>query len=145
MPRLPKRNLQAIEAVQPKDRLAEWRALGFDSGKCPVRDVLDHIGDKWTVLILTALANEPHRFANLHRAVPDISKRMLTQTLRDLERDGLANRKVYPTKPPSVEYSLSDLGHDVMTPIACLIDWAQAQHGQIRAARARFDAANDAR
>lgn len=74
----------------------------FDATKCPVRDVLDQIGDKWTLLILLTLIPGPSRFSAIQRAVPDISKRMLTQTLRNLERNGMITRKVYATKPPSV-------------------------------------------
>ncbi|MFC5582055.1 winged helix-turn-helix transcriptional regulator [Rhodanobacter terrae] len=106
---------------------------------CPVRDVLDRIGDKWSMLMIMALAMRPHRFGELHRAVHDISKRMLTQTLRDLERDGLITRHVFPTKPPGVEYRLAPLGHSLLDPMAALIDWADRCHGDIRAARARFD------
>ncbi len=79
---------------------ADWQNAGFDAAACLVRNVLDRIGDKWTMLTLAALAAAPRRFSELHRIMPDISKRMLTQTLRDLERDGLATRHVFPTKPP---------------------------------------------
>lgn len=112
-----------------------------DPGVCPIRDVLDRVGQKWTLLILIALEAEPRRFSALQRAVGDISKRMLTQTLRDLERDGMIGRTVYPTKPPAVEYALTDLGRSALRPIAGLKDWAEAHHGAIRAARAAFDAA----
>lgn len=108
-------------------------------GDCPVRVVLDRIGDKWSMLVLAALGRESHRFNRLHRAMPDISKRMLTQTLRDLERDGLATRHVFPTKPPSVEYRLSPLGRSLLEPLAGLITWADHHMGEIRAARGRFD------
>ncbi len=118
-----------------------WRDRGFDAAACPVRNVLDRIGDKWTLLALVALAARPHRFSELHRAIPDISKRMLTQTLRELERDGLIEREVFPTKPPSVRYSLSPLGRSVLPPVAVLVDWAEDSYDAIRAARARFDAA----
>jgi DNA-binding HxlR family transcriptional regulator len=116
-------------------------AAGLDAGACPVRNVLDRIGDKWTMLTLTALAERPRRFSELHRSIPDISKRMLTQTLRDLERDGLATRHVFPTKPPSVEYRLSPLGRSVLEPLAALAQWANQNFAAIRQARARFDAA----
>ncbi len=119
---------------------ARWQAEGCDATACPVRNVLDRVGDKWTVLVLVALAAEPRRFGALHRAVPDISKRMLTQTLRGLERDGLATRHVFPTTPPSVEYRLSALGRSVLDPLAVLIDWADRSFPAIRAARLRFDA-----
>ena len=119
-----------------------WRAAGLDPARCPVRDVLDRIGDKWTMLVVVALATAPHRFSELQRAVPDISKRMLTQTLRGLERDGLATRHVFPTKPPSVEYRLSALGTSVLSPLAALVDWAECNHADILHARGQFDAAS---
>ena len=119
----------------------DWQAAGFDAAACPVRNVLDRIGDKWTVLVLAALAAMPRRFSGLHRIVPDISKRMLTQTLRDLERDGLVTRHVFPTKPPSVEYRLSPLGRSVLEPLARLVEWADLNFADIRRARAQFDAA----
>lgn len=118
----------------------DWQARGFDAEACPVRNVLDRVGDKWTALTLVALAAAPRRFSELHRAMPDISKRMLTQTLRALERDGLATRHVFPTKPPSVEYRLSPLGRSVLVPLAELVTWADRNFGAIHQARARFDA-----
>ena len=120
---------------------AAWRDRGCDAAGCPVRNVLDRIGDKWTLLALVALAARPHRFSELHRAIPDISKRMLTQTLRELERDGLLDREVFPTKPPSVRYSLSPLGRSVLSPVSALVAWAEGSYPAVRAARARFDAA----
>lgn len=107
--------------------------------QCPVRDVLDRIGDKWSTLIVTTLAAGPHRFSAVLRAVPDISKRMLTQTLRDLERDGLIARTVFPTKPPSVEYRLTPLGQTILEPLAVLVRWADRSHAAIRASRQAFD------
>jgi len=106
---------------------------------CPVRDVLDRIGDKWSILMIMTLASRSQRFSELHRAVRGISKRMLTQTLRDLERDGLITRHVYPTTPPSVEYRLAPLGQSLLVPMANLIVWADRSTADIRAARARFD------
>jgi DNA-binding HxlR family transcriptional regulator len=113
----------------------------FDPGLCPIRDVLDRVGQKWTLLILISLEREPRRFSALQRQVGDISKRMLTQTLRQLERDGLISREVFPTKPPSVEYALTPLGRSALEPIATLRDWAELYHDRIRAARQAFDAA----
>lgn len=118
----------------------DWQASGFDAAACPVRNVLNRIGDKWTMLTLVALAATPRRFSELHRIMPDISKRMLTQTLRGLERDGLVTRHVFPTKPPSVEYRLSQLGQSVLRPLAVLVEWADENYPGIRQARARFDA-----
>jgi DNA-binding HxlR family transcriptional regulator len=108
---------------------------------CPIRGVLDRIGDKWSVLLLITLAERPHRFGELKRAVVDISQRMLTQTLRDLQRDGLVSRQVFPTNPPSVEYRLTELGTSLLRPMANLIRWADDHHARIRSARSRFDAA----
>jgi len=117
---------------------------GAQSAHCAVRDVLDRIGDKWSILMIMTLATRPQRFSELHRAVRDISKRMLTQTLRDLERDGLITRHVFPTKPPTVEYRLAPLGLSLLEPMAGLIDWADRRYSDIHAARARFDAAPSA-
>ena len=129
------------DAVQPLGGIfASWKDRGFDAAACPVRQVLDRVGDKWTVLVLTALAAGPCRFSALGRTVPDISKRMLTQSLRDLERDGLVTRHVFPTKPPQVEYRLSPLGRSVLEPLAGLIAWAEQNFADIRRARAAFDA-----
>ncbi len=116
-----------------------WVRLGLDAERCPIRDVLDRFGDKWTTLILIALGVRARRFSELKRAVPDISKRMLTQTLRDLERDGLITRRVFPTKPPSVEYSISPVGRSLLGPLAALVSWAQRNHARVRAARMRYD------
>jgi DNA-binding HxlR family transcriptional regulator len=110
--------------------------------QCPVRDVLDRIGDKWSTLILVRLANGPHRFSAVQRAIPDISKRMLTQTFRDLERDGLIVRTVFPTKPPSVEYRLTSLGETILEPLGVLVQWANRSHAAIKNARLAFDKAS---
>jgi DNA-binding HxlR family transcriptional regulator len=108
---------------------------------CAVRDVLDRIGDKWSMLMIMELATRSQRFSELHRAIPDISKRMLTQTLRDLERDGLITRHVFPTRPPTVEYRLAPLGQSLLEPMAALIDWADRRYAEIHAARVCFDGA----
>ena len=118
-----------------QNRLDEWKAQGFDPTACPVRQVLDHVAAKWTILILMELANGPARFNALGRALPDISKRMLTQTLRDLERDGLVIREVFPTKPPSVEYTLSPMGRSLLTAMDGLFEWASANFDHIKQAR----------
>jgi DNA-binding HxlR family transcriptional regulator len=127
-------------AEELQARLREWGA-GEPAGlaACPVRDVLDRIGDKWSTLLVIVLGGGPHRFGELRRAVPDISQRMLTQTLRDLQTDGLVHREVLPTRPPSVEYSLTELGESLLDPIATLVRWAEANHDAIRMARRRFE------
>jgi len=142
MPRLPARNLQPpAEAAVLAERFAAWQQQGLDASRCPVRNVLDHLGSKWSTLLLIALAEKPLRFNALLRIVPDISRRMLTQTLRHLERDGLVERRVFPTKPPSVEYRLSAEGQTVLTPLTALVHWAESHFAEIERARARFDAA----
>ena len=124
--------------------LEAWRAGGQSLDDCPVRHVLDRIGDKWSVLLLLTLAGGAQRFGVLRRAVPDISQRMLTQTLRDLQRDGLVSRTVFPTVPPSVEYALTPLGLSLLQPLQALVVWADARQPDIRDARRRFDAAASA-
>jgi DNA-binding HxlR family transcriptional regulator len=116
-----------------------WQSKGFDAVHCPVRNVLDRLGDKWAVLVLTAIATKPRRFSELQKLIPDISKRMLTQTLRALERDGILLRTVYATKPPSVDYRLSALGESVLEPLSGIIAWAESKFPEIAQARISFD------
>lgn len=144
MTRLSKGNPPAGRATLAQ-RFAQWRDLPFDAGACPVRNVLDRIGDKWTLLVLISLAGGPLRFSEVQRAIPDVSKRMLTQSLRDLERDGLILRDVIPAKPPRVIYRLADLGASALDPLAALVDWAEGHHAQVRKARLRFDAQAEGR
>ncbi|WP_425288626.1 winged helix-turn-helix transcriptional regulator [Sinorhizobium glycinis] len=113
----------------------------MDVDNCPVRDVMDNIGGKWNSLMILSLADGPLRFSQLRRLIPDISQRMLTQTLRDLQRDGYLNRTVYPTQPPSVEYSLTDLGRSFLAVLILFVDWSLENHDSIRKARIEFDAA----
>jgi len=131
-------------AATPLTQLFGLRADGeVDARLCPVRDVLDRIGDTWTTLVIMTLAAKPQRFSQLGRAIPDISKRMLTETLRTLERDGLLTRTVFPTKPPSVEYRLTDAGRSLLVPLATLVAWADHMHAIIVCARAEYDARAD--
>lgn len=110
-------------------------------GSClAVREVLNRVGDKWSVLIVQLLADGPKRFSDLRRAVEGISQRMLTLTLKGLERDGLVTRTVYPTIPPRVEYELTDLGRTLRRPIQSLAKWAQENREQIQQSRNRYDA-----
>ncbi|MBW8481913.1 winged helix-turn-helix transcriptional regulator [Actinomadura parmotrematis] len=95
---------------------------------CPVGDVFRRFGDKWSLLLVALLGARPHRYNELHRAVEGISQRMLTRTLRSLETDGLVQRDVHPTVPPSVEYRLTPLGRTLLVPLSALADWA-VQHG----------------
>ncbi len=112
----------------------------FHSEGCrEVSRLLARIGDKWSVLIVMLLANGPRRFNEMKRMIDGISQRMLTLTLRGLERDGLVSRTVYPTIPPRVDYELTPLGHSLREPVMALGQWAQANLGAIAAAQAHFD------
>ena len=106
---------------------------------CPSRLLLDRIADRWTALVVGALAEGTKRFGELRREVGGISQKMLTQTLRDLERDGLVDRRVHPTVPVTVEYSLTEIGRTLIKPLENLSAWAIAHIGQIEAARARYE------
>jgi DNA-binding HxlR family transcriptional regulator len=106
--------------------------------KCPVRDVLDCIGDRWSLLSLLTLSNGTLRFTELKRAIGEISQRMLAQTLRTLERDGYVSRKVYPTIPPKVEYTLTPLGESLLSKVEPLVEWAGANHAKVRKARKAY-------
>ena len=125
----------------PSPRFNRMIERYVDASACPVRDVLDRLGDKWSVLILSTLADRPYRFGELKRAIGDISQRMLTQTLRDLQADGMIERQVFPTTPPSVEYRLSPLGSSFLVPLASLVAWAETNHDAIRGARHEFSQA----
>lgn len=122
----------------------ECDTSGWDMDNCPVRDVLDRIAGKWSTLLLEALARRPYRFGELRRLVPDISQRMLTQTLRDLQRDGYIEREVFPTKPPSVEYRMTDLGRSLFEPLSKVLRWAEENHAAVKVARQKFDESESA-
>jgi DNA-binding HxlR family transcriptional regulator len=111
-----------------------------ETGNCPMRDVLDRIGDTWSLLAINSLQEGPVRFNALRRSIEGISQRMLTVTLRSLERDGLVSRTVRPTMPPEVEYALTDLGRSIAVPVRALGLWAAENRDMIRAAREAFEA-----
>jgi len=133
-----------VSSEQMEEAVIDWRAaaevVGLDLGDCPVRGVLDKIGDKWSMLVVLTLSGGPLRFSELRRRIPDISQKMLTQTLRDLQRDGMVSRKVFPTVPPAVEYRLTELGSSILLPFGHLVIWAARNMPEIEAARSRFDA-----
>jgi DNA-binding HxlR family transcriptional regulator len=106
---------------------------------CQVRDVLDRVGDKWTLAVINQLGPGTHRFTELKRSVDGISQRMLTATLRSLERDGLVRRTVYPVVPPRVEYELTSLGQDLFKAAWSLIEWAFDHTAELNDARAAYD------
>jgi DNA-binding HxlR family transcriptional regulator len=105
-----------------------------------VGEVLDRIGDKWSVLVVATLGDGPKRFSELRRSIASISQRMLTLTLRGLERDGLISRTVFPTIPPRVDYELTELGRSLLRPVRALGSWARENRSRILEARASYDA-----
>lgn len=111
--------LPLIDAGQPFDH------------PCPIRDVLDRIGDQWSLLILEALAQRTLRFNELSREIGDISRQMLSRTLKRLEADGFVRRTLYAEVPPRVEYTLTALGRSFLVPMQALVQWADAHHAQI--------------
>ncbi|MBO4256216.1 winged helix-turn-helix transcriptional regulator [Streptomyces griseorubiginosus] len=111
---------------------------------CPIREVLDRVGDKWSSLIVVRLGQRTHRFNELHREIDGISQRMLTLTLRQLVRDGLVSRTAYATVPLRVDYELTELGRTLLAPITALHEWAVAHRDDIRQARADHDEAGAA-
>jgi DNA-binding HxlR family transcriptional regulator len=109
--------------------------------KCPaVREVLNRVGDKWSVQVVGLLGGGKKRFSELRHNIEGISQRMLTLTLKGLERDGLITRTAYPTIPPRVEYELTKLGHSLLKPITALGKWAGQNRQRIQSARERYDA-----
>jgi DNA-binding HxlR family transcriptional regulator len=116
---------------------------GFEQA-CPIRDVLDRIGDQWSLLVLSALEGGTRRFNELMRELGDISKQMLSLTLKRLEEDGFVHRTVFPEVPPRVEYALTPLGHSFLVPMRSLVDWANAHHRLVCEARRAYHAAQPA-
>ncbi len=104
---------------------------------CPSRQVLDRIGGKWTALVIHVLSDGTRRYSELQRGIGGVSQKMLTQTLRALERDGLVERRVYPVVPPRVEYSLTPLGRTLVEPLDAVRRWAERHLGEMLQARAR--------
>jgi DNA-binding HxlR family transcriptional regulator len=112
---------------------------------CPLRELLTRLGDKWSLLVIHTLARLPEnraRFSELRREITGISQRMLTATLRNLERDGILTRKIFPVIPPRVEYTLTPLGRDLLQPVQDLVGWVEGNWEKIEKSRAVFDASN---
>lgn len=112
----------------------------FDAA-CPTRVVLDRIGDKWSVLVVLSLHRGPRRFTELRDTIGGVTPKVLTQTLRAMERDGLLTRKVFAEVPPRVEYTLTPLGQSLQAPIRAITDWAEEHVNAVMSARDRHDAA----
>ena len=105
-----------------------------------VSDILQRVGDKWTILVVQRLGDGPRRFNELRHAVGGISQKMLTTTLRGLERDGFVTRTIFPTIPPRVDYELTEMGQELKHPISAIGQWAHANHDRVVEARTRFEA-----
>lgn len=112
--------------------------------RCPTRDVLSRLADKWALLVLGCLERGPHRFNNLRRSIRGITQKMLTQTLRKLERDGLISREIFPTVPVTVEYRLSPLGQTLTQTVSLLTLWVEDNMDAMSAAQSAYDQANAA-
>jgi DNA-binding HxlR family transcriptional regulator len=126
-------------ADEPRPGQADGsRGSAFDPD-CATRLVLDRIGDKWTALVILLLADGPQRFTQLRGHVGRVAPKVLTQTLRRMERDGLVTREVFAEVPPRVEYALTDLGKSLTKPIAVIAEWAEVNVGRITAAQQAYD------
>lgn len=112
---------------------------GVYSGNCPTRQVLDLISDRWTTLVIGLLEGKPHRFSELQRHIGGISQKMLSHTLRQLERDGLVTRTVYAQVPPKVEYALTPLGRTLCEPLAAIRHWAETHIDRITEAQTAYE------
>jgi DNA-binding HxlR family transcriptional regulator len=110
------------------------------TASCEIRELLDRLADKWSLLVIEVLGTGSRRFSELHREIDEISQRMLTLTLRHLERDGLLTRTVHPVVPPRVDYELTPLGQSLLAAIESLVSWTRAHQHEIAVARTRYDA-----
>jgi DNA-binding HxlR family transcriptional regulator len=115
------------------------------AAECPTRQILDRVGDKWAVLILLLIRDEPMRFNALRRAIEGISQKMLSQVLKSLERDGLIKRRVFATVPVTVEYSITALGTTLAAAVDPLRDWAEQNLKEVLSAQRRYDAQRSAK
>ena len=107
---------------------------------CRIREILERVGDKWSLQVIFHLGDGPQRFTSLKRSIDGVSQRMLTVTLRGLERDGIVSRTMYPVIPPRVEYALTPLGATLLDAVGALVSWADAHLAEVDAARAAYDA-----
>ena len=121
------------------DETARFRGDAY-AGNCPTRQLLDRIGDKWSVLILLLLGDGDLRFSELKRRIDGISRKMLSQTLRTLERDGLVIREIVPTRPPTVSYAITPLGRELLSALSSMMKWAETHMPDVEAAQRRYDA-----
>jgi DNA-binding HxlR family transcriptional regulator len=125
-------------AAQQREEMA--RAYDAYLASCPARQLVDRISDKWVTLVISALADGPQRYSDLSRRIAGVSQKMLTQTLRNLERDGLVSREVTPSVPVRVDYELTPLGLSLMPLIRHIKDWAECHMDKVATARQTYDA-----
>ena len=123
--------------------VTDLTAVGAGPNACQLRDVLDRVGDKWSVLVMAMLGEGPRRYSELRRAIDGISQRMLTLTLRSLERDGLVTRTVTPSTPPRVDYALTAVGQTLSVEVSALMRWADSHREYIADSRTTFDSDED--
>jgi DNA-binding HxlR family transcriptional regulator len=143
--RSPSNNSDTAEADEVRPYLNPDGRHGVTDGcqspeAVEVRQILNRVGDKWSILVIAMLDRGTRRFTELRREVEGISQRMLALTLRQLERDGLVERTVYPVVPPKVEYALTDLGSTLLESVRGLVSWAMEHRGQVASARGEYDA-----
>ena len=131
---------RAGPACEPSGPADEPAPAVAESSSCRAREVLQRVGDKWSVLAIDLLGQGTMRFTELHRAIDGITARMLTVTLRGLERDGIVTRTIHPVIPPRVEYTLTPMGRTLLDTIGQLVDWTDSHLPEIQAARAAYDA-----
>jgi DNA-binding HxlR family transcriptional regulator len=129
--------MPTMTAAQRRER--ERLAYNAFVAECPSRQVLDALSDKWVTLVLIALAGGPRRYSDLARAIAGVSQKMLTQTLRTLERDGLLTRTITPSVPVRVDYQLTALGQTILPVVAAIKDWSETHIREIHAARTAYD------
>ncbi|WP_242603164.1 helix-turn-helix domain-containing protein [Marinomonas sp. MED121] len=126
-----------VSVVMAKNKVE--KRIFYNNEECPIRNVVAQIGDKWSSLILFALVDGADRFNSLKSRIEGISQRMLTQTLRDLERDGYVERTIFPEVPVRVEYELTKMGRELVKPLYQLVAWAEANHQAINQSRKAYD------
>jgi DNA-binding HxlR family transcriptional regulator len=131
--------MPTLTAAQRRER--DRAAYSAYVAECPSRQVLDALSDKWVTLVLTALAGEPRRYSELSRTIAGVSQKMLTQTLRTLERDGLITRTITPAVPVRVDYELTSLGRTLLPVVRAIKDWSESHITEIHAARTGYDQA----
>jgi DNA-binding HxlR family transcriptional regulator len=129
--------MPTMTAAQKRER----KRVAYNAyiAECPSRQVLDALSDKWVTLVLTALAGGPQRYSELSRTIAGVSQKMLTQTLRTLERDGLVSRSVTPSVPVRVDYALTELGETILPVVGAIKDWSEAHIDEVQAARAGYE------